>query len=147
MKAKLGAFFQSFSGKADGMVYYFNRRLGKMIAREYVKPRANKNNQRFKDVVANLKALNPSKGYKTDLRVYVDIYNSAVSNWEKPLLNWYNAYLKLMWAMARDLGLDLATLTRAQITEQALPCITVKDAVEAGYLPPVTSYESLVERF
>jgi len=147
MKAKLGAFFQSFSGKADGMVYYFNRRLGKIIAREYVKPRANKNNQRFKDVAANLKALNPSEGFRMDLSVYVDIYNSAVRNWEKPLLNWHNAYLKLMWAMARDLHLDLATLTREQIETQELPCITVMDAVEAGYLPPVTSYESLVERF
>ncbi|MCB5224245.1 MAG: hypothetical protein WCY21_04270 [Candidatus Cloacimonadaceae bacterium] len=147
MKAKLGAFFHSFSGKADGMVYYYNRRLGKVIAREYVKPRANKNNQRFTEVAANLKDLNPSEGYRMDLRVYVDVYNSAVNNWEKPLLNWHNAYLKLMWAMAHALGLDLATLTRAQITEQALPCITVKDAVEAGYLPPVTSYESLVERF
>ncbi|NLW18934.1 MAG: hypothetical protein GXY81_04510 [Candidatus Cloacimonetes bacterium] len=147
MKAKLGAFFQSFSGKADGMVYYFNRRLGKIIAREYVKPRANKNNQRFKDVAANLKALNPSEGFRMDLSVYVDIYNSAVRNWEKPLLNWHNAFLKLMWAMARDLHLDLATLTREQIETQELPCITVMDAVEAGYLPPVTSYESLVERF
>jgi hypothetical protein len=95
----------------------------------------------------NLKALDPSPGFRNDLKVYVKLFNSALDNWDKPLMNWYNAYNKMMWSMARSLGLDLATLTRAQITEQALPCITVKDAVEAGYLPPVTSYEALVEEF
>jgi len=81
------------------------------------------------------------------LRVYVDIYNSMIRNLEKPLLNWYNAYTKMMWAMARDLGLDLATLTRDEIEPQGLPCRRVKDAVQAGYLPRVKGFETLQELF
>lgn len=147
MKARLGSFFHSFSGKADGMVYYYNRRLGKVIAREYVKPRPSKANQRFGQVNENLRILGPSEGFKMDLRVYVDIYNSMIRNLEKPLLNWYNAYTKMMWAMARDLGLDLATLTRDEIETQGLPCRRVKDAVQAGYLPRVKGFETLQELF
>ncbi|NLN85345.1 MAG: hypothetical protein GX135_04485 [Candidatus Cloacimonetes bacterium] len=63
MKAILGNFFRSFSGKADGMVYYYNRRLGKVIAREYVKNRPSIANKRFGEVNQNLKALDPSPGF------------------------------------------------------------------------------------
>jgi len=39
--------------------------------------------------------------------------------------------------------IDLKTITRQQIYQENLPCISVKNAVEAGILPPVKGYERM----
>jgi|GEM_PF-6854111 hypothetical protein len=52
-------------------------------------------------------------------------------------MEFVHALFSLMWSMAQALWLDLAPLTRAQINNKTLPSITVKEAVEAGHLPPV----------
>ncbi len=51
-------------------------------------------------------------------------------------MEFVHALFSLMWSMAQALWLDLAPLTRAQINNKTLPSITVKEAVEAGHLPP-----------
>jgi len=65
---------------------------------------------------------------------------------EHPLNNWYNAFTKLMWNMAKTYSLNgipltenstlinLTTLTREDIIENNLSCRTVKQAIEAGLL-------------
>jgi len=50
-----------------------------------------------------------------------------------------------MWMLARiNPEVDLATLTRDDIFTLDLPCISVKRAVEAGLLPRVKGYETLI---
>jgi hypothetical protein len=39
--------------------------------------------------------------------------------------------------------IDLKTITREQIYQENLPCISVKKAVEAGVLPQVNGYERM----
>ena len=58
--------------------------------------------------------------------------------------SWVNMYLKLMREMAKqDPSIDLLTLTREEIYTRALPCISIKRAVDAGLLPVVYDYSHL----
>jgi hypothetical protein len=41
---------------------------------------------------------------------------------------------------------DLATITREEIENDNLPCRTVKQAVEAGFIPLVRDYEWLTNQ-
>jgi hypothetical protein len=56
---------------------------------------------------------------------------------------WYCLYNKLMWDMHKAGLVDLKVITRQLIYDNALPCISVKAAVEAGFLPEVTNYQVL----
>ena len=145
MRAYFKNMLLAYSGACDGLIYYYNRRLGRVLVRPYVKPRPTENNRRFGRTAANLKALAPSAAYKSDLRVYVDIFNSRVASRDVILQNWYNAFTRLMWNLAKQNPeyIDLETLTRSQIEANDLPCRTVKRAVEAGLLDPVHGYEHL----
>ena len=172
MKAFFRNMIQAYHGKCDGLVYYYNPRLNRIIARPYVKPAPNENTRRFALIVANLKALNPSSGFRADMDFYVTAYNAKPVNRNKPMNNWYNAYTKMMYALAKmyvgvddgeggidwvkrlDSGsepgmtgeviaLDLSTLTREIIFNNDLPCITVKRAIEAGLLTSVKGHELL----
>jgi len=52
--------------------------------------------------------------------------------------------MKIMFAMQKDYpGMDLNTLSRADIIDLALPCRTVSNAVAAGYLPEVRNWQEL----
>ena len=167
MKAIFKNMIQAYQGKCDGLVYYYNPRLNRIVVRPHVIPRPSAQTRRFASIAANLKALNPSKGFKNDLSVYVDIHNRKASNHRRPMNNWCNAYNKMMYALAKmyvgvddgegginwipasagmtgeGMELDLATLTRDIIFDNDLPCITVKRAVEAGLLSTVKGYELL----
>jgi len=131
---------KAYSGKCDGLVYYYNSRLGRVLCRKHVIPRQNTHNRRMAAISHNLKALNPSPEFRQDLKLYAALYQDAP-------LSGQNVYIKLMYALARVYGVDLATLTREQITELELPCATVKQAVEAGLLAPVPGYERLTAAF
>ncbi len=169
MKAIFKNMIQAYSGKCDGLVYYYNPRLRQMVVRPHVKRRKTAQNDLFTAISARLKALTPSVGYKRDLAMYVELHNRKAANYRHPLNNWYNAFTKLMWAMAKTyvgvpdgeggydwipassgmtgevLSLDLSTITRAFIYDHDLPCISVKRAVEAGLLSPVNGYELMTQ--
>ncbi|MBW6513437.1 MAG: hypothetical protein K0B87_01630 [Candidatus Syntrophosphaera sp.] len=147
MRAYFKNMLLCYQGKCDGLVYYFNRSLNRVIVRPLVKPRPTENSRRFGRISANLKNLEPSASFRSDLRVYVDIFNSRVANQDVVLQNWYNAFTRLRWNLAKsDPGyIDLETITRAQIEANDLPCRTVKRAVEAGLLAPVNGYELLTQ--
>lgn len=134
----------SYSGKCDGLVYYYNEKLGRMMSRRHVIPRPTENNTRFSSIAANLKALNISEGYKQDLRDYTIRYSTLKQFKTQPCLNWYSVFTILMWEMSKTLGIDLATITREQIETQNLPCRTVKQAVEADLIPAVNGYERMM---
>ena len=129
---------KAYSGKCDGLVYYYNSRLDRVLCRKHVIPRQNTHNRRMAAISRNLKALNPSPEFRKDLKLYAALYQDAP-------LSGQNVYIKLMYTLGRVYGVDLATLTREQITE--LPCATVKQAVEAGFLAPVPGYERMIAEF
>ncbi|HOY85717.1 MAG TPA: hypothetical protein PLQ80_10540 [Candidatus Syntrophosphaera sp.] len=144
MKAKFKNMLLGYTGTCDGLVYYFNRRLNRVIVRLHVKPRSNENNRRFGRIATNLKRLNLSDGYRQDLKIYVSLFNGSMANEDFILQSWYNAFSKLMWNLVKLYpGLDLEFVTRAQIEAGDLPCRSVKRAVEAGLLPSVNGSELL----
>ena len=140
MKVKCNPFI--YSGTCDGLVYYYNKRLGTMIARKYVYPRQSSQNRRIGSISRNLKALELSPGYKRDLDSYIAL--ASFYGHEKHWTNWLSVFASLMYALAGKYPtVDLLTITRAQIYSENLPCISVKDAVEAGLLAEVHGYEKL----
>jgi len=141
MKVLFKNMIQAYTGKCDGLVYYYNRRLNRMCVREYVKPRATAQHSQFAAISSNLKALNLSAAYKQDLSDYTELYIRRNDNHKLPVSNWYNVFMMLMWALSRKYAIDLKTITRQQIYDESLPCISVKDAVDAGLLPMVRGYE------
>jgi len=142
MKVEFKWGVRGFSGYADDAVYMYNRRLKKSYMRLYTYPARNPSADRAKLVMANLKLLQPSKGFKLNYYDYMLAFNELPENEYRQMLCWNNLYLRVMYAMQkRVLGVDLATLTRQDIYDRNLPCITVKAAVEAGYLPGVKDYE------
>ncbi|MEN6445989.1 MAG: hypothetical protein ABFC98_08105 [Candidatus Cloacimonas sp.] len=145
MKVKYRNLLKSYQGKNDGMVYYYNPHLKKSICRRYIYPKISQNNVHFAQINRNLKELNPSEGYRSDLKMYVNITKAEKK--ERGNICWNNIYRKIMFALAKDKGIDLATLTRTDIYSQNLPCKTVKESIEAGYLPPVVGYQTFVNEF
>jgi hypothetical protein len=135
MKVLFKNLLKAYSGHCDGLVYYYNPLVDKILCRRYVKPRASSGNARFIEINRRLKELSPSPEYLSDLRYY-----AALASDRKQHLNWRNVYLKMMFALQRELGTDLATLTKAQIYDQSLPVKSVREAIEAGLLEPVVDY-------
>jgi len=135
----------AYRGTCDGLIYYYSPQLGRLLVRQYTRPKISAQNRRMGRIARQLSALELSAAYKNDLRLYVDIHNAHLEKHETVLMNWNNAFYKLMWKLAADSPgyIDLETLTRAQIEANDLPCRTVKRAVEAGLLPPVNGYELL----
>ncbi len=132
-----------YSGTSNDAIYYYNPRLKLCLMRDYVSPRLTENNERTTSIMTNLKALNPSEGYRRNLMDYVMYYNDSKDYGHKPMNAWNNAWLKLIFAMQKALPgqVDLKTITRQQIMDEELPCRTVKDAIEAGLLPYLPDYE------
>lgn len=143
MKVHLNMGVNGLSGKVDGAIYYYNPRLKVCVMRKYVRPEPNANNERTTSIMKNLKMINPSEGYKANLKDYVMYYNESKEYGHKPINAWNNAWLKLMFAMQKAMPetVDLKTLTRDLIFVQNLPCKTLKDAIEFGLLPEMPRYE------
>lgn len=129
---------KAYSGKCDGLIYYYHPGLNRMLCRRHTIPRRSQSNVRFSAISSNLKALNPSPEFCTDLKYYAALYSRPGAQ-----LNWRNVFMRLMYALARQYSVDLSTLTRSEIYSDNLPCRSVKLAIEAGLLEPVTGYERL----
>jgi len=131
----------AFTGTSDELVYYFHPGLKRILCRRYVKPKTSNSNRRMGLVSKKLKSLCPSEGYIMDLKVYVAMYNRHGN--QCLILNWQNAFTKLMYAMAKAYDIDLLALTKDAIYVDNLPCISVRSAVAAGLLSLVKGYERL----
>ncbi|MBP9036998.1 MAG: hypothetical protein KBG38_04320 [Candidatus Cloacimonas sp.] len=144
MKVNFKYGLSGYTGKADDLVFCFDRISGKIYARKRVYPRLTEENARIANISRNIFALQPSEVYKNDLRLYLLRYNGLKANRYKQLRSWVNLYHLLMANMAKLYPeIDLKTITREQIYQENLPCISVKKAVEAGVLPQVNGYERM----
>jgi hypothetical protein len=130
-----------FTGTLDDMIYYTRRPNGRVYARRRFTLKDHPSHKPFANATRGIYALNPSREYRQNLADYMIGYNRLEANEAKPAQCWNNLYNKLMFAMQRQMGIPLATLTRQMITDLNLPCRSVKNAVEAGLLPMVKSYE------
>jgi hypothetical protein len=153
MKVHFRNMISGYRGKCDGLVYYYNPRLNRILVRPYKKPKPTEHTARFAAIGHNLKTLAPSEGFKADCSVYADLWNHSRRGRHSPIPNWYNVYTKLMYALAKKydgtqggenpIVVDLSTITRTFIYDNDLPCISVKRAIEAGLLTSVNGYDLL----
>jgi hypothetical protein len=143
MKATRANLLGEFTGKLDGLIYYRLKPGGRIYVRRQFSLQNHPSHSNFREAQRAIYALQPSGGYKQDLKDYLLQYNQMPQNKSSNASTWTNLYIKLMFAMQKLLTgqVDLATITRQQIEEQNLPCRSVKDAVEAGLLPEVKGYE------
>jgi len=138
MKVFYKNLIKAYTGKCDGLVYYYDPELERILCRRYVKPKATPQNARLAATMKNLKNLNLSEEYITDLKFYAAMARKPGSR-----LNWQIVFTKLMNALQRTMGVDISTITKGAIYEQNLPCKSVKNAIEAGLLQPILDYQRL----
>ncbi len=146
MKATFKTGIAGLTGKLDEGIFYFHPKLKRVLVRSFPKMPKLSQNEDYTQISRILGGIKPSEAYKKNFKSYLSILRD--DNPELSVANWYNLYVKMMWAMQAQFpeDVDLKALTRSQIQAQSLPCITIKAAVEAGLLPSVTGYEQLVEQ-
>ncbi|HPH61289.1 MAG: hypothetical protein PHG32_06870 [Candidatus Cloacimonetes bacterium] len=145
MKATRANLLGEFTGKLDNLIYYRRKPGGKIYVRKQFTFKNHPGQPGFAGAQKAIYALKPSPAYQRDLKDYLILYNQLPDNAGKNAQAWTNVYNKLMFAMQKKLGVQLKTITRAQIEAQNLPCRTVKAAVEAGLLPEVRDFERLTK--
>ena len=146
MKATRANLLGEFTGKLDGLIYYRSRHTGKLYVRKCFSFQNHPRHAPYAAIQSNIFKVKPSPGYINDLKHYLLLYNLLPIADYKPLNSWNNLYVKLMFAMqkADPAGIDLAVITREEIIQRNLPCRTVKAAIDAGLIVPVSGYERLV---
>ena len=145
MKVQFRHLIGGYTGRLDDAVLYYNKFLNKVIFRRIGKMKLGARHERFKAISQNIYSLSPSQGYKDDLYRYAYALRKQKAHRYDGLLVWNNLYSKIMYAMAKAMPetVDLATLTRAQIESEDLPCRTVRQAVEAGLITSVAGYQEM----
>lgn len=152
MKVYFQNMLAGYTGSADGMTYYYDRRLNRVLARRKPRVKINLNHLSFGETVKNLMRINPSPGFRDDLRTYAErTYKLPEFGGVRPI--WNNLYFKIMFGLKTldpvilgldpGISIDLLTITRAYIELHDLPCRSVRRAVEAGLLPELRGYQEL----
>ena len=143
MKVTVKDGIKGFSGRLDGAIYYYHPRLKRTLMRRQPKMPAQPQNADYATIAQRIKALNPSSAYRYDFKIYLSTLRDHDDQVTYP--SWYSLFVKMLWALQAKYPsqVDLKTLTRSQIIQQELPCVTVRDAVENGLLPMVPGIEYL----
>jgi hypothetical protein len=141
MRVAFKNMINGYSGKADGSVIYYIRKTNSFYIKKRPHMPQGENQNRFQAIMLNLGTIKPDFYYKEDFGFYLELYNQLTDKKYSPVIAWNNLYLKMLFGMAKTLpGIDLSTITKQQMYDQNLPCLSVKKAVEAGLLPIVKGY-------
>lgn len=145
MKVTLKFDQKAYSGKMDGLIYYWHPRYNQLLARRLPeKTKQTEAKQRFAKIANNLKGMQPSAVYQSDLQAYLHLLQDE--GYYPRLNSWYLLFTKLMYCFGeRHPEFDIAILTKQDIIDHDLSCRSVKTAVEDLLLPRVKGYERLVE--
>jgi hypothetical protein len=143
MKATVKEGIKGFSGKLDGAIYYYHPHLKRTLMRKAPEMPVQPQNIEYGNISRQIKAINPSEGFRNDFKVYLFSLRDHDESARYP--SWYSLYIKMLWAMQakNPENVDLKTITREQIYASDLPCKSVKAAVEAGLLPSLPGYQYL----
>lgn len=141
LKVSFKHMIQGYTGRADDVIYVLDRQTGRIYVRSYPQRKVMAGNTEFAQMMRNLHNLHPAAAYKEDMQIYVELYNALPVNKYNPVKAWNNLFMKLMYALAKmDDTINLRTISRQEIYDRNLPCISVAKAVEAGLLPVVRGY-------
>lgn len=142
----------AYSGTIDDSVFYATKTRTRSIMRRWVMPRLTANNTLLGDIGKNLAVLwgDGSAVYKANLKTYTERYFGETPSEDgfdgnrSPYANW----VRLMYAWAdENPSVDLKTLTAEDFGITGGPVSTVKNAIDNGFLPPISNYADLTEGF
>ncbi len=147
MKPKFTHSHRGYSGKLDGLVYGMYNGGQMCLAHKFVAPTPTANTLLMRTINLNLSAVYNSAqaAYIADLKTYSRKYRAKVQK-DKQLPPCSKAlFIKMLWAWHKvnPTENDLAVVTAEDIIDKNIACKSVKDAVDAGYLPRVAGYETL----
>jgi len=130
-----------YSGKADDSIIYYVRKTNSFYVKKRPHSYRGENQNKFREIMRNLSTIKPDFYYKEDFGFYLELYNQLPDKKYSAVMTWCNLYMKVLFTMAKTLpGIDLSTITKQQMYDNDLPCLSVKKAVEAGLLPVVKGY-------
>ena len=145
MKAYVKLMLPGFTGNMDDVVIYYNSHLNKYIARRKVIPKYTPSNEIIKEIFSFAKRIELSEGYLDDCREYIFQFNRKNRRQNRAMNTWPNVFMKVMRATMKSYpDLDLKTLTREEIIAMNLPCRSIYESINAGYLEKVRDYNKLV---
>jgi len=140
MKVKLKNPLKKYSGKAEGLIYYYHSGMNSTLARKIPVMPHQPINDHYRKISKALKAINPSPEYRQNFKEYLALLKADDD--EITMISWHNLYVQMMWKLkAKFPALNLEKITRQQIISENLPCRTLKTAVEAKLLPMVGGYK------
>ncbi|MDD2228303.1 MAG: hypothetical protein PHY48_02700 [Candidatus Cloacimonetes bacterium] len=144
MKATLKVMLPGFTGNMDDVVIYYNSKLNKYIARRKVIPKFTPDNSIVKEIHAFRRRIKVTEAYLDDCREYIRRFNSKFRKQGRAMSTWPNVFMKVMRATKKEYPeLDFNTLTRDKVLEMQLPCQSINESIEAGYLERVPEYSNL----
>ena len=80
-----------------------------------------------------------------DCREYIRQFNRKNRRQNRAMNTWPNVFMKVIRAIMKSYSdLDLKTLTREEIIAMNLPCRSIYESINAGYLEKVRDYNKLV---
>ncbi|HNX37746.1 MAG TPA: hypothetical protein PKI15_05235 [Candidatus Cloacimonadota bacterium] len=139
----------TYSGTLNEMTYGRYRDGMVCIGRKWVVPAVTPQQTALVDVAKNLSVLYKSLSleYKANLKTYALRYGAEHVPLSELPPTCYAIFIKIMYAYQKSAGLtvNLATLTKSDLSTLSAPVVTIKDTVEAGLLPTVTDYEALTD--
>jgi hypothetical protein len=139
MKVAFKNLINGYAGKADNSIIYYVRKTNSFYVRK--RPHSYSGENKFRDIMRNLGTIKPDFYYKEDFSFYLELYNQLPDKKYGAVMTWCNLYMKVMFSMAKTLpGIDLSTITRQEMYDLDLPCLSVQKAVEGGLLPIVKGY-------
>jgi len=144
MKAKVKLLLPGFTGNMDDVVIYYNSKLNKLITRRKVKPKFTPDNTIVQEIHAFRRRIEVSEAYINDCREYIKLFNRKFRKQGRAMSTWPNVYMKVMRALKNQYPeISFGSLTREEVLEKNLPCKTISDAVNAGYLERIPGYDKL----
>jgi len=142
MRVAFKNMINGYTGKADDSIIYYIRRTNSFYIKKRPHITHGANQDDFQAIMQNLRRLQPDFYYKEDFSFYLELYNQLPQNKYTPCNRWNNLWMKAMFGMVKLLPeIDLKTITKQDIHDQDLPCLSLKQAVDAGLLPKVKGYE------
>ncbi len=146
MKATHAHLLGEFTGHLDELIYYRNKKNGKLYVRRRFKFKNHPAHLVFTKIIQNIYALAPSEEYKQNLQTYVALFNTNLPEGKKPLQHLDKCLHNIDVRLAKSFSRNSKSQKHShwdQIYSQNLPAISVKQAIEAGLLAPVKNYELL----
>ncbi|HNX00200.1 MAG TPA: hypothetical protein PLE74_07150 [Candidatus Cloacimonadota bacterium] len=146
MKPKFNHSHKGFSGKVDGLLYKMYNEDQLCYASKFIKPSPNSQTALMRAIGSNLGNIFSAAqaSYIADMKAYSKKYKHLIDQEKQIAPSAQALFVKMLWAWRKTdpVQNDLSVLTLEDIIDKNIPCKSVKEAIDAHYLPKVTGYQA-----